>query len=121
MWVRDILRELPSISADSSLLEAVRLFDTHASDQIIVLLDNEPAGILSAYETLEKKLEGASLMDIVVKDVMNRNILVIDAGVSVEEAAKTMLAHKYWMAVVTEDGEYKGVVTAGGLLKGLST
>ncbi len=119
MKVRDLIRILPTLHQNSNLKEAIEIFRGSDSDVIIVLGNKRPAGVLSAFEALEKIVEGARLEDISVKDLMNHNVLVIDADTTAKEAAETMLAHKHWMAIVTEKREYKGVVTAGSLVKAL--
>jgi CBS domain-containing protein len=89
-------------------------------DSVVVVQNKKPVGILGSFEVLEKIIEGAKLADIPVKEVMNHGILKIDSNTDAEEAAEIMLSHKHWMVVVTENGKYKGVVTAGGLIKGLT-
>lgn len=119
MKVRNFIREIPTLNINSNLKEAIEIFRRSDSNAIVVLENKGPAGVLSAFEALEKIVEGARLEDIPVKALMNHNIVVIDADSEAEEAAETMLAHTHWMAVVTEKGEYKGVVTAGSLLNDL--
>jgi CBS domain-containing protein len=117
MKVRELIRVLPTLHQDSSLKEAINIFRGSDSDVIIVLGNKRPTGVLSAFEALEKIVEGARFGDISLIDLMNPDVLVIDADTEANEAAETMLAHMHWMAIVTEKGEYKGVVTAGCLVK----
>jgi CBS domain-containing protein len=117
MIVKELLRVFPSIEIGSNLVDAAEIMLKYSVDSVVVLEGRRPVGILSSFEVLEKFVEGAKLDDIPVKDVMNHGILTIDSNTSAEEASEIMLSHRHWMAIVTENGEYKGVVTAGGLLK----
>ena len=45
-----------------------------------------------------------------VKDVMDKNVVMVDANTSVFEAVKTMLQKKVWSVVVVERGLPVGVV-----------
>jgi CBS domain-containing protein len=117
MKVRNFIRELPALEKNSNLKDAIEIFRRSDSDAVVVLKDKRPAGMLSTFEVLEKIVDGARLEDILAKDLMNHNILVIDADTDAMKAAEIMLTHKHWMAVITEKGEYRGVVTAADLLK----
>ena len=119
MRVGDYTGVLPNLEADSTVKKAASLFKKTGSDRIVIVKESRPVGVLSAFEVLEKIVEDARLEDIPVKQLMNHNILVIDADTNQKDAADTMLTHKHWMAIVTENGEYRGVVTVAGLLKEL--
>ena len=119
MRVFDLIKAIPTLDINSTIEDAKKLFTAHEANAIVVLENKTPVGVLSAFEALEKIVEGARLEDFRVKQLMNHNILVIDADTDARDAADTMLDHKHWMAIVTEKGKYKGVVTAGGLLKEL--
>jgi len=75
-----------------------------------------PAGIISAYDLLEKKRENADLKRIKVKDVMKRSILKLDANLSAGEAIEYLLVHKHWLALVVENKKLVGVITAKDLM-----
>jgi CBS domain-containing protein len=120
MEVKDVCKILPSITQEANLKSAAALITQNAVDSLVVIENQKPIAMLSSFELLAKVIEEVLLEDIPVKEVMNDNILVIEAATEIEEAADVMLSHKHWMAIVTEKGDYIGVVTAGGLLKGLT-
>jgi CBS domain-containing protein len=117
MRVGDLAKQQPTIDLRARASEAFDIVFELSCDSLIVLDSERPVGILSSYELLEKIQVGAKLKDISVKDLLNNRVLIIDSETDAKEAAETMLDHKHWMAIVTEKGEYKGVVTAGGLMK----
>ncbi|RMF91233.1 MAG: CBS domain-containing protein [Methanobacteriota archaeon] len=119
MKLKDLYKPHPAIRSGSSLEEALAVFHREKADFLVVVDGTTPAGILSSYDVLERTMEGAEPARIGVEAVMRPPLLLFDAAAEAEDAAKTMLAHKHWMAVVIEKGEYKGVVTAGVLLSGL--
>jgi len=119
MRLAGIVKVLPTLDLNSTIEDAKKLFTANDTDAVVVLENQMPVGVLSAFEVLEKIVEGAKLKDHPVKQAMNHNILIIPVETDPRDAAKTMLDHKHWMAVVTEKGEYKGVVTAGELVKAL--
>jgi arabinose-5-phosphate isomerase len=121
MKVKELVKWLPSIDFDSTIEDALNIITGGDFDSIVVVENESPVGILSSYDILEKIVEGSKLQDVRARDLMNRNILFIDTDTEAKTAAQTMLDHKHWMAIVTENGKYKGVVAVGGLLKAFRT
>ncbi|MFQ5800279.1 MAG: CBS domain-containing protein [Candidatus Hydrothermarchaeales archaeon] len=119
MRLGDICKELPTLNKESSLGEAVSKLVESGSDVLVVVDDSKPVGMVSSFDVLERILDGAEPERIVVKEIMNITLLVLDAALSAEEAARVMLAHKHWMAVVIDNEGYGGIVTARGLLVAL--
>ena len=52
-----------------------------------------------------------------VKDVMDRNVVTIDSGASVDEAVKKMVQHRVWSLVVERKGTSEGVVTERDVIR----
>lgn len=52
-----------------------------------------------------------------VKDLMEKNVVMVDAGSTVAEAIKVMLANNVWSVVVTKRGLPEGVVTERDLIR----
>jgi CBS domain-containing protein len=121
MRVGDLAKQQPSIDLGAIASEAFDIVLELSCDSLIVLDSERPVGILSSYDLIEKIQGGAKLKDVSVKDLFNNRVLIIDSETDAKEAAETMLDHKHWMAIVTEKERYKGVVTAGVLLKEFRT
>jgi CBS domain-containing protein len=119
MRLGDICKELPVVNKESGLDKAVALLVEKGVDALVVLDEGSPIGMLNSFDILERMAEGAELKRDSVKNVMNMSLLVLEAALDLKDAANVMLAHKHWMAVVTENGKYRGVVTAQNLLKAL--
>ena len=118
MRLAGVVKVLPTLDLNSTIEDVAKIFTSRGGDAVVVLENQMPVGMLSAFEVLEKIVEGANL-DLAVKDLMNHNILIIDGDTNQKDAAEILLDHKHWMAVVTENGGYKGVVTAGFLVTAL--
>ncbi len=119
MRIGDLCEKISSIEKGASLKEVYSVMGRDGVDAAVVLDRDMPVGIVSSYDVLERIVEEADLEKILVDEVMNSTIISLDAGLTVEEAARIMLAHKHWMAVVVEKGKYKGIVTPRRLLKAL--
>lgn len=119
MRLGDISEALPTLNKESTLGEAVSKLVESGSEALVIVDDTKPVGMMSSFDVLEKMLEGIEPERISVKEMMTSTLLILNAALTVEEAARIMLAHKHWMAIVTDNEEYRGVVTAGGLLKAL--
>ncbi len=117
MRLGEICTDHPSVDICSRLDAAMSLMTEEAVDSLVVLDKGEPAGVLSSFDVLERMVEGVEPERISVEELMSRILLKLESSMEVWEAADVMLAHKHWMAVVTEDGRYKGIVTAHRLLR----
>ena len=115
-----LLIKLPSINYGSPIKEATKLINAKDTDTLVVLKNKRPVGILSSYDVLERLSGREGRESNSLETIMNRNFLVFETEISVEEAQDLMLSHKHWLAVVTEQGEYRGVITTRKLLKQLN-
>jgi CBS domain-containing protein len=52
-----------------------------------------------------------------VQDVMDRNVVTVDANASVDDAVKTMIQNKVWSLVVERKGASEGVVTERDVIR----
>ena len=52
-----------------------------------------------------------------VKDIMDRNIVTADVKTSVFDAVNLMLKNKVWSLVVTEKGDYVGLITERDIIR----
>ncbi|HKT22105.1 MAG TPA: CBS domain-containing protein [Nitrososphaerales archaeon] len=52
-----------------------------------------------------------------VKDVMDKNVVTIDSGASVDDAVKMMIQNKVWSLVVEKEGASEGVVTERDVIR----
>lgn len=114
--IKALCRKAESIKASASLEQAAEKLREKNTDVLVATEKNSPAGIIAAYDVLEKKRESADLERIKVKDVMKKSILKLDAGLTREEAIEHMLVHKHWLAIVIENKKLIGIISAKDLV-----
>ena len=56
-----------------------------------------------------------------VKDVMNKNVVVAKAKVTIREASKVMSKYKIGSLVVLKDGDIVGIVTEGDIMESVAS
>jgi len=114
--IKSVCRKAESISANASLNQALEKLREKDAEILVATEKNAPAGIITAYDVLEKIYENADLKKIKAKEIMKRSILKLDANLSKEEAIEYLLVHKHWLAVVVENKKLLGIISAGDLL-----
>lgn len=116
--IKSLCRKAESISANASLEQAAEKLREKSAEILVATEKGFPAGIISAYDVLEKKRESADMKRIKVKDIMKKSILKLDANLSAGEAAEYLLVHKHWLALVIDNKNKKlvGIITARDLV-----
>ncbi len=72
---------------------------------------------LSTALNFGEKAQKAFLKTVVVKEVMTDEVLTIDPGADVKEAARLMIEHKIGCLPVIENGKLVGIVSETDLLR----
>jgi len=72
---------------------------------------------LSTALNFGEKAQKEFLKTVVVKEVMTEDVLTIDPGADVKEAARLMIEHKVGCLPVVENGKLVGLVTETDLLR----
>ncbi len=72
---------------------------------------------LSTAMNFGEKAQKEFLKSVVVKEVMTDEVLTIDPGVGVKEAARLMIEHKIGCLPVVESGKLVGLITETDLLR----
>jgi CBS domain-containing protein len=72
---------------------------------------------LSTALNFGEKAQKEFLKTVVVKDVMTDEVLTIDPGADVKEAARRMIEHKIGCLPVVENGKLVGIVSETDLLR----
>lgn len=118
MKLSKLYREAETIKESESLSRAREIMREKHADFVVVLSeDSQPLGITTAYELLERERRNENLEKTDVKNAMLTNILILEEDEEKEEAIKTLLAHKYWFAVVIDKNKkFKGIITACDLI-----
>jgi len=112
-----------TVSGEAPLLEAWRTLEQAGIRQLVVVAEpNQVAGILSDRDILrrinvvDEEVETAS--DLVVRDVMQGEVITTDSLSDIRRVARVMAFHHLdAMPVTREDGNLVGIVTRGDILR----
>ncbi|KZX17647.1 inosine-5'-monophosphate dehydrogenase [Methanobrevibacter cuticularis] len=119
--------ELISVSSEDRLIHARRVILDSNIGRLLIDENNELAGILTSKDIARALIsfrkhvpdnhKQAQIKNILVEEVMSRNVKTLSTNSSVADVAKAMLGTGYnGYPVVTEDDEVVGIVTQSDLL-----
>ncbi len=123
-FVRQLLEDkghdIVAISPDSSVLAAIRLMADRSIGALVVTEHGRLVGIVSERDYARKViLKGRSAEDTPVRDIMTRDVVTAGCGDSVRECMNTMTVRRIRHQPVVDDGELKGVISIGDLVKAI--
>lgn len=123
MKLKDILRrkgtEICTIAGDASLYEAAQeLARRNIGVLLVVDAGEQPVGILSERDIVQRLAEEAGAgASATVADTMTRELIIGEAGDTVEYAMQVMTQQRIRHLPVVEDGRLTGLVSIGDLVK----
>lgn len=107
-----------SISPESNALDAVALMARKGVAAVVVISDEELAGIISAKDFGRRVvLEGQSLEGTKVGEIMTSPVLIVSPTTTVAEAMAVMTHNRIRHLPVVEKGELAGIVSMGDLAR----
>lgn len=129
--VADVMtRDVTTVYEESHLQEVLSVLGPYRFRHLPVVDGKRLVGILSHRDLLKMTSQGLDktlvaqarearlLEQTFVRDVMNSDVLTVQAEASLAEAARSMLSHKVGaLAVVNERGDLEGIVTETDLLR----
>ena len=119
---RDVIRQkgdrVYSVTPESTVLEALQLMADQNTGAVIVSSGDQVIGILSERDCVRKlDLAGRSASKTMVKDIMTRDVLYVEAGQSIEECMAVMIDKNIRHLPVYENGKLAGVMSVRDVLK----
>src|SRR5215510_3794623 len=109
-------REIYSVEPDDTVHDAISLMAAKGIAAVIVLVDNELAGIVSAKDYGSRVvLQGGSARETRVSEIMTHPVVTVAAEATVMECLAIMTHHKIRHLPVFNKGELLGVVSMGDL------
>ena len=107
-----------TVSADTSLFDAIRLLGERRIGALPVLESGEVCGIVSERDVIYCLREhGADVLDWAVGQVMSSPAITTDASTDVISALATMTQRRIRHLPVIEGGAIRGIVSIGDLVK----
>ena len=105
-----------TISPDASVAEALELMQTHGVRHLPVVENGGLVGLVTDID-LRTAYFASLLEELSVRDVMEHDPLVIDAGETVYQAARMIYQHKLTGMPVVENGRLVGMITLADILR----
>ena len=117
-----------SVTSDATIQQADRLMKKHKFHRMLVVDNGKLVGYFSDRDIMRvapspattlSKYEIRSLLDkISVRDIMHEEVITVNEGATIEEAALIMYNNKVGgLPVVSDVGEVVGIITATDILK----
>ncbi|WP_337861955.1 CBS domain-containing protein [Nitrososphaera sp.] len=122
--VRDIMtKEIVTIDADKSALEAARLMTERGISSLFIVKDGNPVGIVSERDFIKKICaKELPVAQVKVGDIMSKILTTASPDTSIEVAVQRMVNHKIRRLPIVEDsGKVVGIITVTDLAKHLRT
>jgi len=112
MRISEVMNKAFVIDAKTSVKEAARIMSDKGIGSLIVMKGDKIEGIITERDVL-KNISGLGKK---VADVMSKNVITIEKGDSLENAAELMAEKKIKRLPVVSKGELVGIVTATDVL-----
>lgn len=110
---RDVVTVQPEVSMEEA---AVTMGQRHIGS-LIVIVDNEPKGIVTERDLLSRVIAaGLKAGEVRVREVMSSPLMTVSPKATVKQAAQVMIAKKGRLAVFDND-RLVGVITASDLVR----
>jgi CBS domain-containing protein len=123
--VEDIMSSpVVSIRSSATVGEAAKLMAKHNIGALLVLIKGdsmrvEDLGIVTERDILVKVVAADMRADMPVSKVMNKPLISVETGESIDEAMSLMNEHGIRRMPVSREGEVVGIVTSYDLSKNL--
>ena len=115
------LREVVSVEAGETVLDAVRQMDEANTGAVVVLERGRLVGIFTERDLMRRVvLEGRDVSTTGVSEVMTRELLFSEPDKAGEEAMSKMTRHRCRHLPVVDGERLVGVISIGDLMKEIS-
>jgi CBS domain-containing protein len=118
MFVKEIMqKEVHKTDSAASIREAARIMKEKDVGYLLVVEGAKLVGIITEEDIIEKVVsEGKEPDDIKISDIMVRDVIHIQSGNTLEDAAQLMTRHKIKKLPVVENKKLLGIVTAHDMI-----
>ena len=122
--VRSILdhkgHDLISISPTATVYEAIAEMAQRRIGALVVILDRELVGIVSERDYARKViLQGRASKDTLVREIMTPSPITVTLSQTVDDCMRLMTEKRIRHLPVMDDGDLKGVISIGDLVKAI--
>ncbi len=108
---------VPTVLLSTHVSETARIMVKQNAGAVVVVRDNEPLGIITERDLIERVLlTNKDLNEVVAQDIMTAPLLTIDSSRTIEEALEIMHKNHLRRLVVVKGEKLVGLVTERRLL-----
>lgn len=121
--IRDVMtKNVIKAGRKTTITEICRTMVRHKIGSIIVSEAEEPVGIITERDILEKiAVESRNPDNVTAEDIMTKNLVTVKADVPIEEAVKLLAEKRLKRLPVVEGSKLIGIVTATDILRAVNT
>ena len=112
-----MVRDVISVSAESSVYDAAELMDSKAIGCLIVVEGEKPVGIVTERDLVRRVIARKLPYSLKVSEIMTKNLVVADPDVSLKEAARAMSTNRIRRLPVVKNGKLVGIVVASDFIR----
>ncbi len=107
-----VVQQFVTADGNMSIATAVREMQSRHAEVVIVMQGQEPAGIVTEGDVLEKVVvKGEDSDDVTLRSIMSSPVITVDAATTVKEAIQSMKLNKIKQLPVIEGGRIIGLTT----------
>jgi CBS domain-containing protein len=118
--VKDIMtKNVVSISAASSVLEAAELMSSNQLGCLVVTDGEAPIGIVTERDIVRRVVANKKPLETKVSEIMSTELITINPDASLKDAARLMSTNKIRRLPVLKDTELVGIVVASDFVRNL--
>lgn len=122
---REILRSkttngLCTTTPDTKVITAIELMAKNNVGSLLVMEHGKLVGIITERDYARKViLAGKSSSNTLVKEIMHKQVLVIQPGTTIEECMALMIENSVRYLPVIEDAQVTGVISIGNVINSI--
>ena len=120
--VRDMIRrkgtEVFTIAPEATVLDALNMMAKHNIGALLVMSENEMAGIISERDCIRKvDVKGRTARDTKISEIMTSDVITVEASQPLEECMSLMIEKNIRHLPVCEGKDLLGVVSVRDVLR----
>ena len=116
-----ITREVITADEGKSAVEIAKLMKIHDIGVIIIMKNNNVAGIISERDITRRVVaENLNPESVTAKDIMTKNVVSVELKEGLNKLYKTLCEIKFRHLVIMDQGKLIGITSRRDLLDGLS-
>ena len=117
-FVEDIMiKNVIAVEESASIKNAAKKMGKANVGSVLVTKNNEPIGIITERDFVERYAAKGISLSSLVKDIMTLSLITIDPNDTIWEAAELMKTHNIHKLPVIKDKKIVGIITNSDLVK----